>query len=154
MSTLFITATLIGDMYQSTIRYKDVPVKVQDYMIYANLIFIDMMNYDIILSIDWSLTHHTVIDCQKKCVRFWPLKAKSFEFQRIPQKRGVLIISSLKARKLLVSRRMEILASTVDPSKKIELKLDESRWWEITCRYFRKIYLDYHLIGRLCSTLS
>ena len=104
------------------------PIKIQNYAIYANLIVIDMTDYDVILDINWLSTYHTVIDCQKKCVRFWPLKAKSFEFQRIPQKRGVLIISSLKARKLLVSRRMEILASTVDPSKKIELKLDESRW--------------------------
>ena len=53
-------------MYQSTTWYKDVLVKVQDYVIYTNLIVIDIMNYDIILSIDWLLTHHAAIDCRKK----------------------------------------------------------------------------------------
>ena len=56
------------------------PIKVQDYVIYANLIVIDMTDYDIILGIDWLSTHHTVINYRKKRVCFQPLKAKSFEF--------------------------------------------------------------------------
>ena len=80
MSTTFITITPTRDMYQSIMWYKNVTVKVQDYMMYSNLIVINMINYDIILSMDWLSTHHTMIDCRKKRVRFQPLKAKSFEF--------------------------------------------------------------------------
>ena len=50
-------------MYQSINWYKNVPVKVQDYAMYANLIVIDMTDFDVILSIDWLSTHHAVIDC-------------------------------------------------------------------------------------------
>ena len=82
--------------------YKDVPIKVQDYVIYANLIVIDMTDYDVILDMDWLSTHHAVIDCRKKRVHFQPLKAKSFEFQGTPRKRVVSTISDLKAKSCLV----------------------------------------------------
>ena len=85
-STLFITITLTRDAYQSTTWYKYVPIKVQDYVMYTNLIVIDMTDYDVILGMDWLSTHHAVIDCRKKRVRFQPLKAKSFEFQGTPRK--------------------------------------------------------------------
>ena len=85
-STPFITITPTRDVYQSTTWYKDVPIKVQEYVMYANLIVIDMTDYDVILGMDWLSTHHAVIDCRKKRVRFQPLKAKSFEFQGTPRK--------------------------------------------------------------------
>ena len=62
--------TPVGNIYQSTTWYKDVPVKVQDYVMYVNLIVIDMMDYDVILDMDWLSTHYTVIDYRKKRVRF------------------------------------------------------------------------------------
>ena len=71
-STPFITITPTRDAYQSTTWYKDVPIKVQDYVMYANLIVIDMTDYDVILSMDWLSTHHTVIDCRKKRVHLQP----------------------------------------------------------------------------------
>ena len=57
-------------MYQSMTWYKDVLVKDQDYAMYANLIVIDMIDYAVILSIDWLSTHHVMIDCRKKRVCF------------------------------------------------------------------------------------
>ena len=77
-STLFITITPTSNAYQSTTWYKDMPIKVQDYVMYANLIVIDMTNYDVILNIDWLSIHHAVNDCRKKRVHCQPLKAKSF----------------------------------------------------------------------------
>ena len=55
-------------MYQSTTWYNDVPIKFQDYTMYANLIVIDMNDYDVILSMDWFSTYYAVIDCWKKRV--------------------------------------------------------------------------------------
>ena len=51
-STPFITITPTRDAYQATTWYKDVPIKVQDYVMYANLIVIDMTDYDVILGMD------------------------------------------------------------------------------------------------------
>ena len=62
--------TLTRDTYQSTTWYKDVPIKVQDDVMYAILIVINMTDYDVILSMDWLSTHHAVIDCRKNRVRF------------------------------------------------------------------------------------
>ena len=76
------------------------PIKVQDYVMYTNLIVIDMIDCDVILGMNWLSTHHVVINCQKKRVRLQSLKVKSFEFQGTPQKRAVPIISALKAKKV------------------------------------------------------
>ena len=78
MITPYITTNPVGDMYRSTTWYKDVPIKVQDYAMYANLIVIDMIDYDIILGIKLLSTHHKV-EYQKKRMRFQPLKAMCFE---------------------------------------------------------------------------
>ena len=51
-STPFITITPTRDCYQWTTWYKDVPIKVQDYVMYAKLIVIDMTDYDVILGMD------------------------------------------------------------------------------------------------------
>ena len=67
-STPFIIITPTRDAYQSTTWYKDVPIKVQEYVMYANLIVIDMTDYDVILGMDWLSTHHAVIDYRKKRV--------------------------------------------------------------------------------------
>ena len=134
--------------------YKDVPIKVQDYVMYANLIVIDMTDYDVILGMDWLSTHHAVIDCRKKHVRFQSLKAKSFEFQGTPRKRAIPMISALKARKLLSSGCKGFLASIVDPSKETELMPKDVPVVREYVSIFRWIYLDYHQIGRLCSASS
>ena len=55
-------------MYQSMSWFENVPIKIKDYALYANLIEIDMVDYDI------------MIDCRKKHVRFSLLKAEPFKF--------------------------------------------------------------------------
>ena len=61
--------------------YKDVLVKVQEYVMYANLIVIDMIDYDVIFDMNWLSTYHAVIDYRKKHVRFKPLKANPLNFR-------------------------------------------------------------------------
>ena len=57
-------------MYQSTTWYKDVLIKVQDYVMYVNLIVINMIDYDVTLGMDYLSTHHVVIDSRKNHMRF------------------------------------------------------------------------------------
>ena len=121
----FITATPTGGMYQSTFYFKKVPIRVQDYVLYANLIEIDMLDYDVILGMDWLSTHHAHIDCRKKKVCLKPLKAKPFEFQGTSRGRAVPTISALQARKLLDSGCMGFLASIYDESKEKNLSPED-----------------------------
>ena len=95
MTTPFITKTPTGEMYQSLTWFQDVPIKFGNYALYANLIEIDMTDFDVILGMDWLTTHQAVIDCKKKRVRFNPLGAKPFEFCGTSRGKTALIISVL-----------------------------------------------------------
>ena len=103
LSSPFLTVTPTGDVYKSLLWVKDVPVKVGKYVLYANLIEIEMYDFDVILGMDWLNTHYAMIDCRKKRVRFSPPSADSFEFQGTARGRTILTISALQARRLLVS---------------------------------------------------
>ena len=77
----FITVTPAGDVYQSQNCFKDILVKIGNQKLFANLVVIDIDDYDVILGIDWLSTHHVVIDCQKKKVEFRPPKETGFQFK-------------------------------------------------------------------------
>ena len=62
MSIPFIATTTVGDMYQSTTWFKNIPINIQDFTLYANLIDIDMADYNVTLGMDWLSTHHVLID--------------------------------------------------------------------------------------------
>ena len=125
LSSPFITVTPAGDMYQSTFWYKDVPIKIQTHVLYANLIEIDMNDYDVILGMDWLSTHHALIDCHRRRVHFNPLQAKSFTYQGTSRVRAVPTISALQARKLLNSGCVGYWATMVDVSKESMLTPDD-----------------------------
>ena len=48
----FYTVTPVGDLYESQLWYKDVPVKVDNKTLLANLITIEMDDFDAILGMD------------------------------------------------------------------------------------------------------
>ena len=58
----FVTATPYGEKYQSLYWYRDVPIRVHDWIMKADLIELEMVDYDVILGMDWLSTHHAIID--------------------------------------------------------------------------------------------
>lgn len=64
----------------ATYSYIASSLRIQKYVLYANLMEIDMSDYDIILGKDWLSTHHALINCRRKRLHLNPLQAKSFEF--------------------------------------------------------------------------
>ena len=57
----FITVTPAGDMYESMTWFKNIPINIET--LYANLISIEISDYDAILGMEWLSTHHSVINC-------------------------------------------------------------------------------------------
>ena len=82
-----------------------------------------------------------VIDYRKKCVRIYPLKAKSFEFRRTSDGRVVPTTSVLQAKKLLDSGCIGFLASIIDLSKVTELIPDDIP----VARDYVSVFLNYLL---------
>ena len=81
LSSPFIMVTPARDIYKSMFRFKNIPIKIEEPILYANLIEIEIHNFDVVLGMDWITTHFAVIECRRKRVRFIPLNVQSFEFQ-------------------------------------------------------------------------
>ena len=62
----FYTVTPAGDLYKSTSWFRNVPIKISNKVLYANLIVMEMNDYELILGMEWLSTHHAVIDCRQK----------------------------------------------------------------------------------------
>ena len=46
--------------------FKDMPIKVGNSIIYANLVEIEMSDFDVILGMDWLNAHYAMIDYRRK----------------------------------------------------------------------------------------
>ena len=68
-----------------------------------DLIILDMYDYDIILGIDFLAKYNATIECRKRRFTFRPSNEDEFSFDGGPRKKGKAIISSIKARKMLLS---------------------------------------------------
>ena len=96
------------------------PIKIGEHSLFANLIEIEMYDFDVILSMDWLTTHYTVIGCQKKRARFSPPNANSFEFEETLRGRLIPTISTLQSKKLIDSRCRGYMVNIVDTTKERE----------------------------------
>ena len=83
---------------------------------YVNLIVLDMVDYEVILGMDWLSKYHASIDCMKKIVTFQPPEEEEFLFIGTTKKLRTPIISAMKAKRLLDSGCVGYLASVVDTS--------------------------------------
>ena len=79
-----------------------------------DLIVLDMVGYEVILGMDWLLKYRTSIDCMKKIVMFQPPEEEEFLFIGTTKKLRTLVISAMKAKRLLDSGCVGYLASVVD----------------------------------------
>ncbi|XP_043687675.1 uncharacterized protein LOC122638889 [Telopea speciosissima] len=84
----------------------------------ANLIFLDMTDFNVILGMDWLSTYHASIQCYEKDTVFKPKNETEFKFSGLRTgKPASSLISAVRARKLLAQGCHGFLASLVDLKK-------------------------------------
>ena len=66
----FVVSTPIGDNIRAKRVYRDCPIRVLDRVTYADLIELNMLDFDIILGMDWVHKCYAIIDCRNMVVRF------------------------------------------------------------------------------------
>ena len=77
---LFV-ATPMGDSLVCNSMLKSCVIQIEDREMLADLILIDMYDYDVILGMDWLAAYHGSVDCFRKEVVFWPLGELEFRFK-------------------------------------------------------------------------
>ena len=91
-----------------------------------------MVDYDVILGMNWLSKYNATILCRRKKVVFQPSEGEMFEYKGIPQGSKWPIVSTMKASKMLFKGCVGYLVSIVDTTKKVVTELSEVR---VVCRF-------------------
>ncbi|KAL4037992.1 hypothetical protein IC575_001595 [Cucumis melo] len=95
-------------------KVKACQIEIAGHVIEVTLIVLDMLDFDVILGMDWLAANHASIDCSRKEVTFNPPSLASFKFKGGGSKSLPQVISAIRASKLLSQGTWGILASVVD----------------------------------------
>ncbi|KAL0559345.1 hypothetical protein IC582_003954 [Cucumis melo] len=107
-------STPSGECMLSKEKVKACQIEIVGHVIEVTLIVLDMLDFDVILGMDWLAANHASIDCSRKEVTFNPPSVASFKFKGGGSKSLPQVISAIRASKLLSQGTWGILASVVD----------------------------------------
>ncbi|KAA0031856.1 gag protease polyprotein [Cucumis melo var. makuwa] len=93
---------------------KGCQIEITSHVIEVTLLVVDMLDFDVILGMDWLAANHASIDCSRKEVAFNPPSMASFKFKAEGSRLLPKVISAMRASKLLSQGTLSILASMVD----------------------------------------
>ncbi|GKF18200.1 putative reverse transcriptase domain-containing protein, partial [Tanacetum coccineum] len=108
--------TPMGDIVIISHEYRDCPLRFDDKIRSANLLPLEMSDFDIILGMDWLTQHRATIYCYTKRVIFGYLNNPEFIYHGSRPGKPFKIISALKARMLISHGCEGFLASIKDTS--------------------------------------
>ncbi|KAJ1416417.1 Aspartic peptidase domain superfamily [Sesbania bispinosa] len=78
--TLDVT-TPVGEILLADCVYRSCVVSIGGKELFANLIALDMVDFDVILGMDWLASHYATLDCHNKVVKFEMPGEYAFSFQ-------------------------------------------------------------------------
>ncbi|KAL4023218.1 hypothetical protein IC575_016969 [Cucumis melo] len=103
-------------------KVKACQIEIAGHVIEVMLLVLDMLDFDVILGMDWLAANHASIDCSRKEVAFHPPSMASFKFKGEGSRSLPQVISVIRASKLLSQGTWGILASVVD-TREVDVSL-------------------------------
>ena len=94
-------ATPVSDEFETSIVFPSCLVLVEDKELLVNLVLLDVIDFDVILKIDWLALHYTILDCQEIEVIFTIPNNMEFRFKGDKSSISKNLISMITARKML-----------------------------------------------------
>ena len=91
-----------------------------------------MVDYDVILGMDWLSKYNATIFCRKKKVVFQPFEGEEFEYRGTSRGSKWLVVSAMKANRMLLKGCVGHLASVVYATKKVVTEFADVR---VICRF-------------------
>ncbi|KAL5556076.1 hypothetical protein UlMin_038312 [Ulmus minor] len=107
-----------GDIMLSSYWLRAVPVVISERELCADLVMLDMTDYDVILGMDFLSKYGAMIDCKAKTVGFNPPGEEKFTFCGDKRRSQKMFISAMRARKWIADGCTGFLASVLDTTKK------------------------------------
>ncbi|KAL0536174.1 hypothetical protein IC582_025113 [Cucumis melo] len=115
-------STPSGECMLSKEKVKACQIEIAGNVIEVTLLVLDMLDFDVILGMDWLAANHASIDCSRKEVTFNPPSMASFKFKGEGSRSLPQVISAIRASKLLSQSTWGILASVVD-TREVDVSL-------------------------------
>ncbi|KAA0037385.1 ty3-gypsy retrotransposon protein [Cucumis melo var. makuwa] len=115
-------STPSGECMLSKEKVKACQIEIAGHVIEVTLLILDMLDFDVILGMDWLAANHASIDCSRKEVAFNPPSMASFKFKGEGSRSMPQVISAIRASKLLSQGTWGILASMVD-TREVDVSL-------------------------------
>ncbi|KAL4037318.1 hypothetical protein IC575_000910 [Cucumis melo] len=103
-------------------KVKACQIVIAGHVIEVTLLVLDMLDFDVILGMDWLAANHASINCSRKEVAFNPPSMVSFKFKGEGSRSLPQVISAMRASKLLSQGTWSILASVVD-TREVDVSL-------------------------------
>ena len=116
-----------GETLTSQFSFKEIHVKVVGRELPVDLIVLEMVDYDVILGMDWLSKYNATILCRRKKVVFQPSEGEVFEYKGTPQGSKWPAMSTMKESRMLLKGCVGYLASIMDTTKKIVAELADVR---------------------------
>ncbi|KAL5554756.1 hypothetical protein UlMin_042157 [Ulmus minor] len=113
----FRTSLPSGDVLVSTQWLRAIPVFVANRELYVDLIILNMYDYDVILGMDFLSKYNATIECRHRRVNFRPNEDDEFSYTGEGRQSQKMIISSMRARRMLSSGCQGFLATVVDTTR-------------------------------------
>ena len=132
-----VVTTPLGERMLKTSVFKGCEVVVEGIVLKANLIPLEMVDFDVILDMDWLSNHRASMNCFTKKIRFEKPEYPEFEFDGDRRVLATCVISALEAKRLLFKGCESYLAHVVDTSV-TEVKLENV---PIVCQ-FPNVFLE------------
>ncbi|KAL0540345.1 hypothetical protein IC582_024581 [Cucumis melo] len=103
-------------------KVKACQIEIAGHVIEVTLLVLDMLDFDVILGMDWLAVNHASIDCSRKEVAFNPPSMASFKFKGEGSRSLPKVISAMRANKLPSQGTWSILASVAD-TREVDVSL-------------------------------
>ncbi|KAL0556467.1 hypothetical protein IC582_004981 [Cucumis melo] len=120
--TVVTVSTPSEECMLSKEKVKACQIEIAGHVIVVTLLVLDMLDFDVILGMDWLAANHASIDCSRKEVAFNPPSMASFKFKGEGSRSLPQVISAIRASKLLNQGTWGILASVVD-TREVDVSL-------------------------------
>ena len=118
-----IVTTPLGERIVRTSVFKGCEVVLKGIMLKANLIPLEMVDFDVILGMDWLSYHRVSMNCFTKKIRFEKPGYPKFKFDDDRRVLPTCVIFALETKRLLLKGCEPYLAHVVDTSV-TEIKLE------------------------------
>ena len=111
-----VIITPLGEQILRTSVFNRCEILVEGVVLKANLILLEVYNFDMILVMDWLSTHRAFMDCFTKKIEFQKSGYLELEFEGDRRILSICVISTLEAKRLLHKGCKAYLTRVVDKS--------------------------------------